>query len=113
MEEFLDLRSSRVIAPDPERIEIDPRSATPACDLVEAVVRNSSLSLHIRMRAARELMNKERPDLRAMALVDRRGDFAELLDRAIEASDRVRLNGHGAKVIEHQPQSKPSGVRRI
>jgi hypothetical protein len=35
-----------------------------------------------------------------------------MLERAIEASDRVRLNGAGsnAKVIEHQPQPK---VRRI
>jgi hypothetical protein len=40
------------------------------------------------------------------------GSWAEMLERAIEASDRVRLNGAGsnAKVIEHQPQPK---VRRI
>jgi hypothetical protein len=49
-----------------------------------------------------------------MALVHRDGDYAERLDRAIERSDRARvINGNGTKVIEHEPQSKPSGVRRI
>jgi len=105
---------------DHERIEIDPNSTTPACDLAEAVVRNSNLSLHVRMRAMRELMNKERPDLRAMALVPTGGDFAEMLDRAIERSDRARIVGNNAKVakvIEHEGSSegptKVQGIRRV
>ncbi len=82
-------------------------------DLLRAVYRNPSLSLHVRMRAAAIALPHEHPKLSAQQLVHIDGSWAERLDKAVERSARARIiNGNGAKVIEH-PQSKPSGVRRI
>jgi len=86
-------------------------------DLLQAVYRNPALSLHVRMRAAAIALPHEHPKLSAQAQWHVDGSFAERLDKLLEKatvrSDRARLNGDGSKVIEHEPQSKPSGVRRI
>jgi hypothetical protein len=59
-------------------------------------------------------MNKERPDLRAMALVHNEGDMTARLDLAIERSERARVvNGAGSKLIEHEPAAKVQSIRRV
>ena len=57
--------------------------------LLQAIYRNSEVALPVRMRAAIEALPYERPRLAVTAMVSR-GDFAEMLERAIDRSGKAR-----------------------
>jgi hypothetical protein len=69
------------------------------------------LPINTRIRAATEALLFVHPKLAVVATVSG-GDLAERLEPAIERSNQTRVVNGSAKVIEHQPQSKPS-IRRI
>jgi hypothetical protein len=97
----------------PDELELGPEATS--LDLLQAVYRNPQLSLHVRMRAASLAIPFEHPKLSAAQLVHYDGTWAERLDKAVARSEAARVvNGAGSKprVIEHQPQPKPS-LRRI
>jgi hypothetical protein len=111
-----------------DRIEIDPASPTPGFDYLCATVRDPRREHHDRVRAARELLPFEKPKLSAQQLVHIDGSWADRLDKAVERSERARLNGNGAKVVnpskliegkpnEPEPvqraQVNPADVRRV
>jgi hypothetical protein len=71
-----------------------------ALELLQAVYRDQSQPLGVRMRAATVALPFEVPKLTAVALVDG-SDFGSRLDAAI-------ARGHGEmKVIEHRPSEEP------
>jgi hypothetical protein len=78
-------------------------------DYLQAVYRGQIEGDPTRMRAAISCLQFEHPKLSAAAVMHDDGTWAERLEKAIERSERVRLNGEGAKpkVIEH------SGLRRL
>ena len=79
----------------------DPRA------FLEAVVMNVELSLHVRMRAAIELMPYTYPKLAVTAVVTER-DFATLLDQRIARMERMEqqkvIEAKASKTIEPPPQ---------
>jgi hypothetical protein len=75
-----------------------PDNATPL-DFLEAVYRSPTQPIYQRMKAAIEAAQYRHPRL-AMTATITTGDFAEMLDKAIERS--------GVKLIEAAPAPSPS-----
>jgi hypothetical protein len=92
MDDFVDYR---IVEAEPEPILIDPASATPGSDYLEAIVRDPRQEKHFRARCARDLLRYERPALAVTAITTPEG-FAERLEAAIARSA-------AAKVIEATP----------
>jgi len=76
-----------------EEVEIPPTAIS--LDLLQAVYRNNSLALHVRMRAAIASLPHEVPKLIAQAILNEQS-YAELLDRRLARMAE-------AKLIEAQP----------
>jgi hypothetical protein len=101
---------------NPEEIEIAPNGMS--LDLLQAVYRNSSLPLQVRLRAAGLAIPYEAPKLMVTAVVNEQ-DFATLLDKRIERMKEVRAieakpNNGGEKVDARLPPPIPDRrFRRI
>jgi len=73
-----------------------------ALNLLQAVYRNSSLDLSVRMRAAALLaIAYESPKLAVTALIDNERDFGAILDRRLKHMETLRVNE--VKMIEATP----------
>jgi hypothetical protein len=85
------------------RQQITLQAGATALDLLQAVYRNPSLPLAIRLRAAAEAIPFEHAKLAVIALGVGSGDFADQLERAIKRS---------AKVLEHREPKQIGAPRR-
>jgi len=72
-----------------------------ALNLLQAVYRNSSLDLSVRMRAAALAIAYESPKLAVTALIDNERDFGAILDRRLKHMETLRVNE--VKMIEATP----------
>jgi hypothetical protein len=80
-----------------EGIDLPPNAR--ALDVLQAVYRNPSISLHTRLRAAALALPFETPKLQATAVFAAGQDFASRLEKAMLRSAKVRL-------IEEQPAAQ-------
>ena len=73
-----------------ETLHFQLRPGGNSLEFLQLVYRNSSLDLHIRMRAAMAALKHEVPALLATAIVNE-GSFAELLDRRLAKMQEMKL----------------------
>lgn len=94
-----------------DRIEREQReqqavpATSSALDFLQAVYRNTSLALPVRMRAAIEALPFESPKLSATAVLPGDLGFAERLERAVRVSRAIRepvklIEGTATETIE-------------
>jgi hypothetical protein len=81
-------------------------SGATSLDLLQAIYRNDTIPLSVRMRAAIEALPFEHPKLSATAIIPGGGDFEARLKRAIARSREQKL-------IEHIPEATPSADHRL
>jgi hypothetical protein len=97
MEELIDLQTVQQKKEEAEeRFELEPNATS--LTLLQKIYRSSSVALTTRMRAAIAALQFEHPKLAVTAMVNE-GDFADQLERAIQAS---------RKIIEAKPLSVSS-----
>jgi len=83
--------------------DIAIENAEDALTFLRTVYQHPKVPLPVRMRAAAIAIEYEKPRLAVTALVAG-GNFAELLEQAIERSSRVQaIERSRAQVIEHSP----------
>jgi hypothetical protein len=80
----------RLNADAEDAVAIDPRSATPGSDYLEAIVRDPRQEKHFRARCARDLLAYERPRL-AVTAITTPADFASRLEAAIARSEKAKV----------------------
>ena|SRR5437660_12617363 len=92
---------------EPERPVIDIGPNGLALDFFQAIYRNSSLSLHIRMRAARDAIAYESAKLMAVAVSGEKG-FAAMLEERLRRRRETKLIEHnsneGLPSKQHSPE---------
>lgn len=76
-----------------------------ALEFLQAVYRDVGQPLGVRIRCAVEALPFEKPKLASVTNIHLEGSFAQLLDRAIERSNRAM------KLIEHVAQPVPSNTK--
>jgi hypothetical protein len=92
--------------PDPYALPETPKVEVKATSLefLQAVYRNASLALPVRMRAAMAALPFEAPKLSVIAQVND-ADFAAILDRRIQNMERIN-NGNGQMIEPKQVETK-------
>ena len=79
-----------------QKDEIEFPANGTSLDLLQAIYKNPSMPLHVRMRAAMACLQHEHPKL-GISIQASETDFARLLD--------ARIARHQSRLIEHQPSS--------
>jgi hypothetical protein len=102
--------------------DLSPSFKTPM-EFWEWVLGNPKIDWREKKSVARDAGQFMHPKLSAQAIMHDDGTWAQRLEKAIERSERVRLNGNRAKVIngegpapkviEHEPQAKVQSLRRL
>ena len=109
MKETIGTVLDRIEAQQVSAIQLKPDAIS--LDLLQAVYRNPSIPLSVRIRAAVAALPHEAPRLAVTAMVSEQS-FAELLERRLKHLSKIE-NGNSTKVIEHPPIETTKPLPRI